>query len=381
MKTPNRNFAMDLLRVFACFFVIHQHCAEMFYGATGHTEIGDDTFFIGINTSFGRVCVPLFVMVSGYFLLPMKGCATQFFKRRLVRIMIPFVVWYFVYSIFNMVRNHATLLDATSDFFSILVNFHGVWGGHMWFVYMLIGLYLITPIISPWLERVSKRQLRIYLCLWLLTTLLPYLNYYIGHGALGANEGLWGACFWNPSPTLHYLTGFAGYFVLGHYIRRYGATAAWRALLLIIAGYAVTAYFFIKQMYVAYDFAELEMGFNFDTLNVVMMTYGVFCLFTKIKWQGNDWLGRLLSDFAVRSYGIYLLHMIVLLLVYDALLALWPEAYQVLTTEGYTYHRVLGGIPAVLVAMPINAVLTFVLAYIAARLLGLLPKADKWLGV
>ncbi|MCH5178489.1 MAG: acyltransferase [Prevotellaceae bacterium] len=374
MKTANRYFAMDLLRVFACFLVIHQHCAEMFYGATGHTEVGDDTFFIGINTSFGRICVPLFVMVSGYFLLPMKDCATQFFKKRLTRILIPFVVWYLVYSVFNMFRNNGTVLDATCDFLGILVNFHEVWGGHMWFVYMLVGLYLITPVISPWLERVSLRQLRIYLCLWIVSTLLPYLNQYV-------NPEMWGACFWNPSPTLHYFTGFAGYFVLGHYIRRYGATDAWRAVLLIVVGYAVTAYFFIQQMYVSYEFADLEMGFDFNSLNVVMMSYGVFCLFAKIKWQGENRLGRLLSDFAVRSYGIYLMHMIVLLLVYDTLLAIWPEAYQVITTDGYTYHRVLGGIPAVLVAMPVHAVLTFVIVYIVARVLGLLPKANKWLGV
>ena len=381
MKTANRYFAMDLLRVFACFLVIHQHCAEQFYGACEPAPIGDDTFFVGINTSLGRICVPLFVMLSGYFLLPMKGSATQFFKKRLMRILIPFVVWYAVYCIFRILYAGITPLEATANFLGIFINFHAVWGGHFWFIYMLIGLYLITPVISPWLERVSKRQLRIFLWLWLVSTLLPYLHRYVGHGTFGANDGLWGECFWNPSPMLHYFTGFAGYYVLGHYMRRYGATTLWRALPLIVAGYAVTAYFFISSMYDYKDFAHLEMSFDFNSPNVVAMTYGVFCLFTKIKWQGDNWLGRLLSDFAARSYGIYLLHMIVLLLVHDALVAQWPHIFAVAIGDGYTYHRIWGGIPAVLVAMPIHAVLTFVGVYIVARVLGLLPKSIKWLGV
>ena len=376
----NRNFAMDLLRVVACFLVIHQHCAEQFYAITGHVEVGDDTFFIGINTSLGRICVPLFVMISGYFLLPVKMGLRDFLKRRLSRILIPFVVWYLAYCIFFIFYSGDTVGQATANFFSMLINFDDRLG-HMWYIYMLVGLYLLAPIISPWLEKVGKRQMQFYLAIWLITTLIPYLNRFV-------SPEVWGACFWNPSPTFYYFTGFAGYFLLGYYVRRFGAASVWQALLLIGVGYIPTTYFYIDSMYHFTEFQDLEMSWNFCTLNVAMMTYGVFCLFTKIRWQGSlekkgllGWLGRLLSDFAQRSYGIYLFHIMVLLLVRDWLVQSWPDIFLFSAGDGYTLHRVIGNIPAVLIAVPTHAVITTVIAYMAARLLGLLPKSRRWLGV
>ena len=383
-ENKQRNFAMDLLRVAACFLVIHQHCAEQFYAATGNIEVGDDTFFVGINSSLGRISVPLFVMVSGYFLLPVKMGLREFLKRRMSRILIPFVVWYLVYCIFFIFYSGDTPLDATANFFGMLITFNSRWGGHLWYIYMLVGLYLLAPIISPWIERASKRQLQFYLLIWLLTTLLPYLNYFV-------NPEIWGACFWNVSPTFYYFTGFAGYFLLGYYVRRFGAIGWGRSLLLIAVGYTATAYFFIRGMYHCTKFADMEMSFNFCSLNVVMMTYAVFCLFTKIRWQGSldrkglvGSVGRLISDFAQRSYGIYLFHIMVLLLLHDWLVGMWPNVFQTVVGDGYTYHRLGDGwsaVPAVLLAVPVHALITTIAVYIIARLLGMLPKSHRLLGV
>ena len=178
---------MDLLRVVACYLVIHQHCAEQFYAITGHVEVGDDTFFIGLNTSLGRISVPLFVMISGYFLLPVKMGLRDFLKRRLSRILIPFVVWYLAYCIFFIFYSGDTVGQATANFFSMLINFDDRLG-HMWYIYMLVGLYLLAPIISPWLEKVGKRQIQFYLAIWLITTLMPYLNRFV-------SPEIWGLAF------------------------------------------------------------------------------------------------------------------------------------------------------------------------------------------
>lgn len=364
---------MDLLRVLACFFVIHQHCAELFYGPTGHVEVGDDTFFVGINTALGRICVPLFAMVSGYFLLPMRGTVSEFFRKRVSRIVLPFLVWNAVYAIFFIFYGGDTPLQAVKNFFGIFITFGANWS-HLWYIYMLLGLYLLTPVISPWLERVSQRQLRFYLAIWLLTTLLPYLNRYV-------NPEMWGLCFWNVSPTFYYFTGFVGYYILGYYVRRFGALSSVKSLLLIVIGYIPSAMFFIHDMYLYHEFADLEMSWNFCTLNVVMMTYGMFCLFAKIQWKGTNAVGRLISDVSAKSYGMYLGHMVVLLLMHEVLVLWCPEVFQAVFSDGYTYHRVLGGIPAVLIAVPIHATITIILIYLVIKVLSYLPKANKWLGL
>jgi len=370
---PKRLFSMDLLRVLACFFVIHQHCAECFYGSTGHVEVGDDTFFVGFNTALGRICVPLFAMISGYFLLPINGGVGEFFKKRVARIVLPFIVWNVVYAVFFIFYAGDTPLQAVQNFFGMFLQF-GEKCGHLWYVYMVLGLYLLAPVISPWLERASKRQLQFYGAIWLLTTLLPYLHRYVG-------AELWGECFWNVSPTFYYFTGFVGYFILGYYIRRFGSINGWIALLCVVVGWLPSVFFFTHDMYVYTEYADLEMSWNFCSINVVMMTFGVFTLFTKIKWQGNGWLGKLFSDVAAKSYGMYLGHMVVLLLVHTLLVSLYPTLFDVVVGDGYTYHRVFGNIPAVLIAVPVHAIITIVLIYVVIKILSYLPAAKRWLGV
>lgn len=371
-KKASRNFSLDCLRAFACFLVINQHCAEQFYGVTGHVEVGDDTFYTGFEIFLGRVCVPLFVMLSGYFLLPMKGTTTDFFKKRLTRIVWPFLIWSALYSVFYVFYAGYTPWQAVKCFLNLfIVSTPECY--HMWFIYMLVGLYLLTPVITPWLQRASKRQLQFYLALWLISTLLPFLNRYV-------SKEMWGLSFWNPSPLFYYFTGFAGYFILGYYIKRFGALKIAPSIIFVIFGYVVAAIFFSHDMFHYYDYADLEMSTNFCSLNIVLMTWGVFSLFTYIKWQGHNRLGRLITDFSEKSYGIYLAHIIVVLSLHRLLVSIYPELFALVTGPGYTYHRIWGNFPACLAAIPVHAVLTTVVVYLLIKVLSLLPNSHKLLG-
>lgn len=89
---------------------------------------------------------------------------------------------------------------------------------------MLIGLYLYLPILSAWLQQASEKSLRLFLLLWGVTLLVPYLTQY-------ATPNLWGTCAWNPYGMLYYFAGFNGYLVAGYYLRHYnrlsGRATAW----------------------------------------------------------------------------------------------------------------------------------------------------------
>jgi surface polysaccharide O-acyltransferase-like enzyme len=78
-----REFALDLLRVMACFMVVWQHVTECYYINPDMTvPTHDEMPLIGWMNSMTPIEVPLFVMISGYFLLPLKMNVTDFFKRR-----------------------------------------------------------------------------------------------------------------------------------------------------------------------------------------------------------------------------------------------------------------------------------------------------------
>ena len=93
-KLQSRNHGLDLLRVLACYMVLQVHAGEFYYIADGGLVAagGEPVWACWLN-SLCRTAVPLFVMLSGFFLLPVRERTRDFFARRFVRVVVPFLVW------------------------------------------------------------------------------------------------------------------------------------------------------------------------------------------------------------------------------------------------------------------------------------------------
>lgn len=346
-----RNHAIDALRVFACLLVIWQHASEFYYiGAEGVPVRETSTYIIGFITSLCRAAVPLFVIASGYFVLPMQDSNTEFFKRRAMRIVGPFLFWGTIYAVYYMFSRGDSLTQCLKNVASLPINF-GTEIGHMWYVYMLIGLYLIVPIVSPWLQSVSKRALQRYLGIWGVTTVLPYIHLIFPE--------IWGECFWNPTPMLYYFNGFIGYFILGFYIRRFGAPEKLISLTLILIGYAITALVFNSRIETAADIPSLELSWQQCSGNVALMAFGIFSLFTSLKMDKSSTITNFIGDASLKGYAMYLAHMIIL---------------------GELANTFIGKYNSVLIEIPLLSILTFILTYTLVKLLSMLPKSKYWLG-
>lgn len=350
-KGNERNFALDLLRVAACFLVIVQHASEYFYiGDSGSVVTGDNTFWVGIMTSYGRISVPLFVMISGFFLLPMKDSTSTFFKKRFTRVLYPFIIWCIVYAVYFVFHRNDSWLQVGLNILQIPVNF-GTQVGHLWYIYMLIGLYLLVPILSPWLKSCSRNELRGYLLLWGVTTFLPYIH-------LIFPEVL-GECFWNSSPLLYYFTGFSGYLILGHYIKRYGALSVLTAIPLLLVSYGVTAYIFCSRIDTVALVPDLELSWGFCTVNVMLMAWATFSLFVRYKGMGSGVTGYFLTDISEKSYGMYLAHIIML----------------------NVFYGLFGSLQlSTLIMVPLIAVCTFISVYLLIKALSYLPGSKYIIG-
>lgn len=216
---------------------------------------------------------------------------------------------------------------------------------------MLIGLYLVTPVISPWIERASKRELEGYLGLWLLTTFLPYIHQ--------VYPEVLGETFWNDTPLLYYFTGFIGYFILGYYLKRYGYPSAALSWILLIVGYLLTAGIFCSRIDTAAIVPELELSWRFCTVNVLMMSVGLFSLIGRLHLNPTSPLTRLVTDISIKSYGMYLAHIIILNLYYQ-----W---FQPVSEHAY-------------IVIPLIAVSTFITVYLVIWLLARLPKSKYLVG-
>ena len=214
-KNTKRNFALDVLRVLACYMVIQVHTGEFYYiGPIGDVIKGENAFWVDLYNSVCRSAVPLFVMLTGYFLLPIKDEPAQFFRKRFTRVVIPFIFWCIAYSFYQFFRGQVDFTTACTNILKIPVNF-GTQVGHLWYVYMLMGLYLFAPIISPWLKTASRKSIELYLGIWAFTLCVPYIHLLF--------PDILGECFWNGTPMLYYFSGLLGYMVLAYYLRTYAA--------------------------------------------------------------------------------------------------------------------------------------------------------------
>lgn len=324
---------VDLLRILACFLVIISHSCDPFVGQFDNNESEFLTgAFIG---SLVRSCVPLFVMMSGVLLLPIKMDMPTFYSKRAKRLLLPFVFWslmlpimYYLYvnSGIKIVSPNIVLEDynlslTLKKLYLFLFNFNYD-TTPLWYVYMLIGLYLFLPIISAWLQQTSKRDIQYFLGIWIISMCIPYLQMLapcLGYTGNYGNMGLLGVCDWNAYGMFYYFSGFLGYAVLAYYLVKFPFNWNWTRTLavtipLFLIGYAITAGgFILTQKYFPGSYANLEIVWYFSGINVFLMTFAIFIVMQKVRVKASP----LLSKTATLTFGIYLCHFIFVQMAYD----------------------------------------------------------------
>ena len=115
--------------------------------------------FLVLSSYLTSPCVPLFFMVSGALLLPCKEgvTANSYIKKRIGKIVGPTICFSIFYIMLNC--SELSVKEGVTDLFSIPFTAQG--HGILWFMYTLAGLYLLVPIVSPWLRNASKYEIEI----------------------------------------------------------------------------------------------------------------------------------------------------------------------------------------------------------------------------
>lgn len=317
---------LDVVRFIAMFTVVCCHCTDPFnfYPEPLPDNIADIKLWGAIYGALLRPCVPLFVMITGALLLPVRGDASVFYKKRIFRVLWPFLIWSVVYNLFPWITGlfglNPTIIqdffpyageEVTRQSLAVSVDYiaqipfnFSIVDVHMWYIYLLIGLYLYLPIFSAWVEKASEKAKLWFLAVWGVTLLLPYYNEFVA-------QYLWGTCSWNAFGMLYYFAGFNGYLLLGHYLRNLdwsiGKTLA-IGIPMFAVGYAVT---FAGFRYITalpeYTDEMLELFFTYCSLNVVMMTIPVFMLAKKANPR-SETVRKALANLTVCGFGIYMIH-------------------------------------------------------------------------
>ena len=365
--TEQRIAFVDWIRVIACFMVMLVHASENFYGADNSGLAGNMSMLANESNRFwvafydggvGRTAVPLFMTISAFLLIPLKPgmSMTEFYRRRMLRILPPMLVFMLLDCFLPLAWGGMTWETSWADFCRLPWNFPSM-AGHLWFMYPLISLYIIMPVVSPWLEKASAKDERIFLYLFAFSTLMPWFHRFV-------SDELWGECFWNGFHMLWYCSGYLGYLVLAHYIRYHLEWSDKRrisvGLICFLVGVAFTAWsFWLKGVPgVAIETPMLEWSWEFCTFNVLLATFGLFLMFSTIHKPAP----KLITSVAKLSFGMYLMHMFFLAPI---------AAYFVNGNQAEPLIPVWAAIPVI-------AVLSFICCTITTKLISLLP-GSKWI--
>lgn len=275
---------LDVVRVVACLMVIIQHSPMPCLGKV-NSVLFSATYFLSYP------CVPLFFMVSGALLLPVENSSSGsllFIRRRLSKVLFPTLFWTFFYFIVRILKNQPI------EWINMLsIPFSPQGHGIMWFMYVLVGLYLIAPIISHWLKQSSKKELEFYLLLWFITLSFTHFK-----NVLQISEG-----YYN---TLCYFGGYIGYFVLGYYLHTYINNLEGDKFLHVIVLLVLPIIIYGTCKYMGVDLAFSAYLSLLTASMSISWFLGIEILMLKYPLVNN--LAHVIESISNLSFGIYLIH-------------------------------------------------------------------------
>ncbi|MEM6331890.1 MAG: acyltransferase family protein [Planctomycetota bacterium] len=295
---------LDILRCLAIFCVVAVHVSDSWvWLSSDYTDNRLQWWTANLLNSCSRVGVPVFVMVSGALLLHSKraDAPVAFLRRRFSRIIPALLLWSVAYAVWTD-RVHTGSMpvgDALRAFAD---------GGtyyHLWFLYMIGLLYLVTPILRPMVAE-GRRALLVYaVVLWAAWVIvLP---------AAQRALGLYGS-----GVEIYSFVAYAGYFVLGALLRE--ARLPRRALVPVAAVTAGAVW--LNALGVAA--AVRNAGGSLDTvdydlnlsLGAPLLAVGVFVLVKSAPWSRwlppDSWVAAVAGYVGAASFFVYLAHPMVM---------------------------------------------------------------------
>lgn len=330
--SDNRIVWLDVIRCVAMIMVIGVHCIDPFYISPTMRAIPEYTHWAAIYGSLLHPSVPLFVMMTGLLLLPVKKQPLgKFYKKRIYRVLFPFLIWSVLYSMFPWVtgvlglpkeiigdffcytqgQESQSLIDSLKDVAMIPFNFSHK-ENHMWYIYLLIGLYLYMPFFSAWIENADRKTKRAFLLIWIISLFIPYLKEYVANCLFERSGYVFGTDTWNEFGLFYYFAGFNGYLLLGHYVKKGNDWSLMKTFILCILMFAVGYYitytgFSTTASNPNATETEMELFFTFCSPNVLLMTLATFLLLQKVVIT-NSTVIKVLANMTQCGFGIYMVH-------------------------------------------------------------------------
>lgn len=163
----NRSLGLDILRIIAFMCVISIHLlTRNAYGSLENNSFA--VYLVIILRSITRMCIPLFLLLSGYLLVN-KDPNAKYFKK-ILRILFEYLLASVVCALFSALYYHDPP-QGVADFIRGVFGFQ--WVPYSWYINMYIGLFLLAPFINKIFKQITQKQQQLFLAILIGLTMLP----------------------------------------------------------------------------------------------------------------------------------------------------------------------------------------------------------------
>lgn len=350
VNLDNRIFYLDFLKAFAIFLVAVGHVSSQ----TLISPVFNFNWIVAdVYSTIAKISIPIFMMISGVLLLNRNYDYTGFIRKRYPRILIPTVFWLIMYVILGFAfgwvegQTPGTGLLSIGKFIFLMFLGHSGYLIHYWYVWLILSVYLIIPIINKWIVNAKFSEIKYFLILWLITCgvttfNLPYVNI-----------------------DLRYFAGPLGYFILGYYLHNSDSkwldkTWLWFIVLIIST---------VIKVGLTYHYSVLAgsfRGVDYYDLTTVAEAFSLFLIFRNMNFNGKlsflkrGRTGANILSLSIFTFGIYLSHLLL---------------FKYLLLQGVDFASMNA-----LISVPVFSIILLVVAWFTMIIFSKIPVLRKFTG-
>ena len=280
-------------------------------------------YIMSIIRSFFIICVPMFIMLTGY-LVNGKTLSKKYYKG-IIKILIIYLICSIIYSLF--VKFYLKEEMTFTIFLKKLISYSGT--RYSWYIEMYIGLFLLIPFFIFIINSLkSKKEYQLILITLIILIALPSI----------LNIFKFDSIDWWKKPSISksyvkilpawWTSGYPVlYYFLGAYLKRYtvNINTKLNIFLLVIFTIIDGTFNFYRSFSVKYIWGSWN---SYSSLFVMIETFLVFNLLLKINLNNNSIRNNLLKTLSNACLGAYLISCMYDKIIYDKLEVLIPNVKQ-----------------------------------------------------
>lgn len=344
----NRVVYFDLLRIAATFVVMVIHICASNFSKLDYTSLqwNVQNLFDGIS----RWGVGIFVMISGALFLKADIPLNKLYRKYIFRIAVSFLFWSILYSVvFDLIPGRGM-----NYFVGDLIK--GYY--HLWFLYMIAGLYIIVPFLKKIIvdDKLTKYFLIIgFIFAFIIPEAISIIRTISEEYGKLAQSAI-------DKANLHFVLGFSVYFILGYYFSKETISSKTEKTIfsLGVIGFLVTV---LGNVVMAqYKKKPVDIFFGNNTVNVLFEVAAVFVLFKKLfaNVHFSESMEKKIARLSKYSFGAYLVH--------AAVITILDETIHLNATRFNPF-----------ISIPLTAIVVFILSFAASWILNRIPVVKKYL--